>query len=99
MDKRLEYVLELTRLVFDANSKGLRLQIDIFGGGGSVSVSDISGLYVLPQEGKKWVLIKVGNASLSDEFTENPAVHVVEDNYMLSELVEVVRNYIENNTK
>lgn len=98
MDKKLEIALELTRLVFDANSKGLRLDMQLFGGGETVVISDISGIYRV-KAGEKWNLIRVCESSLSDEFCESEFYAQLENHYKLSELPKVVKEYIENNTK
>lgn len=95
MDKKLEIALELTRLVFDANSRGLRLKIEMFDGGKGVSIADISDLYISKTE--KWKYITVGNASFDERLSEEEPNY--ESNYKLSELPKVVKEYIENNTK
>lgn len=94
MDKKLEIALELTRLVFDANSKGLRLSMDFYGGGESLYIYDIS---FLEKDSEKKQSIKIGLAYLDDNMSERELSF--EGDYKLSELPKVIKEYIENNTK
>lgn len=99
MDKKLEIALELTRLVFDANSKGLRLDMQLFNGGESVKILDITDLKNDVGLKGKFNLVTVGESSLSDEMCESEFYAQLENHYKLSELPKVVKEYIENNTK